>query len=257
MDNADSLPGKPNIIEALIFATDEPLTTRQIADILRNADNGGVSIRIREDEILSIIRDLNSVYVSERRSFRIIQVAGGYQFATMPDYAEWLGRLVKEKARRKLTTATIETLSVIAYKQPVTKPEIEAIRGVNADYAIQKLMERGLVTIVGRAASAGRPLLYGTTSDFLKHFGLNDLSELPKPREIDEILADTGLELERELLKRMGKSEEEIAESLASSTVVGENGELHSAPPEADPPAEPDGGAAIDPPPAGTAPEPD
>ncbi len=228
MDDTQSPPGKSNIVEALIFATDEPLTTRQIADILRNAENGGISIRMKEDEILAVIRQLNGVYVNDRRSFRIIQVAGGYQFATMPEYAEWLGRMVKEKARRKLTQATIETLSVIAYKQPVTKPEIEAIRGVNADYAIQKLMERGLATIVGRAASAGRPLLYGTTADFLKHFGLNDLSELPKPREIDEILADTGLELERELMKRMGKSEEEIAESLAS-TVVGVNGELRPA----------------------------
>jgi segregation and condensation protein B len=226
MDSAEPHPGKASIIEALVFATDEPLTTRQIADILRNSENGGVSIRMKEDEILAAIRELNAGYVAGRRSFRIIQVAGGWQFATMPDFSEWLGRMVKEKARRKLTTATIETLSVIAYKQPVTKPEIEAIRGVNADYAIQKLMERGLVTIVGRAATAGRPLLYGTTADFLKHFGLNDLSELPKPREIDEILADNELELERELMKRMGKSEEEIAETLAS-TVVGENGELN------------------------------
>ncbi len=259
MDNAQSPPGKSNIIEALIFATDEPLTARQIADILRNAENGGISIRMKDDEILSVIRDLNAVYVHERRSFRIIQVAGGYQFATMPEYAEWLGRLVKEKARRKLTQATIETLSVIAYKQPVTKPEIEAIRGVNADYAIQKLMERGLVTIVGRAASAGRPLLYGTTADFLKHFGLNDLSELPKPREIDEILADTGLELERELMKRMGKSEEEIAESLAS-TVVGENGELRPAVQPGptvgpDPPQEPEALAPTDTVPSGPDPE--
>ncbi len=228
MDHAEPLPGKPNIIEALIFATDEPLTTRQLADILRNADNGGVSIRMKDDEILAVIRELNAGYVRDRRSFRIIQIAGGYQFATMPEFAEWLGRMVKEKSRRKLTQATIETLSVIAYKQPVTKPEVEAIRGVNADYAIQKLMERGLATIVGRAASAGRPLLYGTTTDFLRHFGLNDLSELPKPREIDEILADTGLDLERELLKRMGKSEAEISEKLAA-TVVGENGELRSA----------------------------
>jgi segregation and condensation protein B len=242
-DQPGSLPGKSSIIEALIFATDEPLTTKQIADILRTAENGGVSIRMKEEEIIAVIRTLNAAYVGEGRSYRIIQVAGGWQFATMPGFAEWLGRMVKERARRKLTQATIETLSVIAYKQPVTKPEIEAIRGVNADYAIQKLLERGLVTIVGRAASAGRPLLYGTTADFLKHFGLNDLSELPKPREIDEILAETGLEFERELLKRMGKTEEEIAESLAS-TVVGENGELHPAVP---PPAAAGGGDAAPP----------
>jgi segregation and condensation protein B len=149
----------------------------------------------------------------------------------MPEFAEWLGRMMKEKAKRKLTQTTIETLSVIAYKQPVTKPEVEAIRGVNADYAIQKLMERGLVTIVGRAASPGRPLLYGTTSDFLKHFGLNDLAELPKPREIEEIMADEGFEMEKELMKRMGKTDEEIQEALGN-TVVGENGQLKELPPE-------------------------
>ena len=221
---------KRHILEALIFASDEPLTFRQIIEILGSPENGGPRLRMKEEEILSTIRELNSEYVQAGRSFRIIQVAGGYQFATMPEFAEWLGRMMKEKAKRKLTQATIETLSVIAYKQPVTKPEIEAIRGVNADYAIQKLMERGLVTIVGRAASPGRPLLYGTTSDFLKHFGLNDLAELPKPREIEEIMADQGFEMERELLKRMGKTDEEI-ETALGNTVVSENGELKELPP--------------------------
>ena len=188
---------KRQIIEALIFGSDEPLTPRQIMDILWHSDNSGPRLRVKEDDILGFIRDLNAEYVQAGRSYRIIQVAGGFQYATMPEYAEWLGRMVKEKARRKLTQATIETLSVIAYKQPVTKSEIEAIRGVNADYAIQKLLERGLITIVGRAASAGRPLLYGTTQDFLKHFGINDLAELPKPREIEEIMADQGMDMER------------------------------------------------------------
>ncbi len=220
---------KKNIIEALIFGSDEPLTVRQIVDILGTSENSGPKLRVKEDEVLTIIRELNAEYVKAERSFRIIQVAGGFQFATMPNYAEWLGRLVKEKAKRRLTQATIETLSVIAYKQPVTKPEIEAIRGVNADYAIQKLMERGLITIIGRASTPGRPLLYGTTQDFLKHFGINDLSELPKPREIEEIIADKGMEMERELLKRMGKTDEEI-EAKLGNMVVGENGQLHELP---------------------------
>ena len=221
---------KSQIIEALIFGSDEPLTARQIMTILWTAENGGPRLRVKEDDVLGFIRELNADYVHSGRPFRIIHVAGGFQYATMPEFAEWLGRMVKEKARRKLTQATIETLSVIAYKQPVTKPEIEAIRGVNADYAIQKLMERGLITIVGRAATPGRPLLYGTTQDFLKHFGINDLSELPKPREIDEIIADHGMDMEREILKRMGKTEEEIAEKLGT-TVVSENGQLQELPP--------------------------
>ena len=226
---------KRHIIEALLFASDEPLSMNQLIDILKSPENAGPRIRMKDDEVLAIIRELNAEYVQAGRSFRIIQVAGGFQFATMPEFAEWLGRMVKEKARRKLTQAVIETLSVIAYKQPITKPEIEAIRGVNADYAISKLMERGLVTIVGRAASAGRPLLYGSTADFLKHFGLNDLSELPKPREIEEIMADQGFEMEKEILKRMGKTDEEIEEQLGK-TVVGENGELRELPPDEPPP---------------------
>lgn len=232
MEQTPISDNKRHIVEALIFASDEPLTGRQIMDILASPDNLGPRLRVKEDEILGYIRELNGEYVHAGRSFRITQVAGGYQFATMPPFAEWLGRMVKEKARRKLTQATLETLSVIAYKQPVTKPEIEAIRGVNADYAIQKLMERGMVTMVGRSAAAGRPLLYGTTLDFLKHFGLNDLSELPKPREIEEIMADQGFEMEKELLKRMGKTEEEI-EAQLGKTVVGENGQLHEVPAEA------------------------
>ena len=228
---------KRHIIEALIFASDEPLTLRQIMDILGSSEHSGPRIRMKEEEVLGVIRELNGTYVQAGRSFRIIQVAGGFQYATMPEFAEWLGRMVKEKSKRKLSQATIETLSVIAYKQPVTKPEVEAIRGVNADYAISKLMERALVTIVGRSASPGRPLLYGTTADFLKHFGLNDLSELPKPREIEEIMADQGFEMEKELLKRMGKTDEEIAETLGK-TVVSETGILQELPPEpADPAA--------------------
>jgi segregation and condensation protein B len=223
--NEPLVESKQHIVEALIFASDEPLTTRQIVDILGSPEHAGPRVRVKEDEVLGIIRDLNAEYVRAGRSFRIIQVAGGFQFATMPDFADWLGRMVKENAKRKLSHATLETLSVIAYKQPVTKPEVEAIRGVGADYAIQKLLERGLITIVGRAAGAGRPLLYGTTQDFLKHFGLNDLSELPKPREIDEIMADQGLEMEREILKRMGRTEDEIDEQLGKTTVA-ENGSL-------------------------------
>lgn len=224
-----------HIVEAIIFGSDEPLTARQIREILGASDSGGPRLRVGEEDIVRIIRELNSEYVHARRSFRIIQVAGGFQFATMPEFAEWLGRMVKEKARRKLTQATLETLAVIAYKQPVTKPELEAIRGVNADYAIQKLMERGLITIVGRSVAPGRPLLYGTTADFLKHFGLNDLSELPKPREIEEIMADQGFEMEKELLKRMGKTDEEIEEQLGK-TVVSEDGTLKEMP-DAPPPA--------------------
>ena len=118
----------------------------------------------------------------------------------------WVGKLFKEKARRKLSQTAVETLAIIAYKQPITKSEIEFIRGVNADYIMKTLLEKNLAAIVGRAHSPGRPLLYGTTPDFLKHFGLNEITDLPKPREIEELLGETELEVE----KRMIANQEEL-----------------------------------------------
>lgn len=227
---------KPHIIEALIFGSDEPLTAKQIVSIISSSEGTELRMRITEDEVLQHIRELNAQYVQAGRAFRIIHVAGGYQFATMPEYADWLGKMVKEKAKRKLSPAALETLAVIAYKQPVTKPEIEAIRGVGADYVISTLLERGLITIVGRAATPGRPLLYGTTQDFLKHFGINDLADLPKPREIDEIMREPGFELEKELLRRMGKSEDDI-EEIEGKTVVGEDGVIRKIDSDEDTPA--------------------
>lgn len=198
---------KKKLIEALIFGSDEPLSLKEIVDILKMSEDPQYRVRVNEDDVLSMIRELNKEYVETERAFRIIQIAGGFQFATLPDYSVWLGLMTKEKSKRKLSQSALETLAVIAYKQPVTKPEIEAIRGVNVDYMINALLERDLITIVGRAATPGRPLLYGTTKTFLKHFGINDLIDLPKPREIEEILSDNTFEVEKELYKRMGKSQ--------------------------------------------------
>lgn len=214
---------KNKIVEALIFASDEPLSLKDIVEILRMSEEPHLRIRMTEDEVLSVIRDLNKEYVDTKRSFRIIQTAGGFQFATLPDFAVWLGLMAKEKSKRKLSQSALETLAVIAYKQPVTKPEIEAIRGVNVDYMLNALLERDLITIVGRAATPGRPLLYGTTKTFLKHFGINDLIDLPKPREIEEILNDKSFEVEKELFKRMGKNK---------LTDEDNNGELNQNPAE-------------------------
>ena len=123
MEQTPLAESRRHIVEALLFASDEPLTIRQIIEILGSSENQGPRLRMKEDEVLGIIRELNSENVQTGRSFRIIQVAGGFQYATMPDFAEWLGRMVKEKAKRKLSQATIETLSVIAYRQPIGKAE--------------------------------------------------------------------------------------------------------------------------------------
>jgi segregation and condensation protein B len=212
-------PAVGQILEALFFATDEPLAIRQVIEIFDMLEGGGEAGRLTPDQVLVNIDELNREYEETGRAFRIVKVAGGYQFATRPEYGAWLGAMVRERARRKLSVSALESLAVIAYKQPVTKPEIEAIRGVNADYVLRTLLERNLITIVGRAATPGRPLLYGTTRDFLKHFGLNDLSELPKPREIDELLAEAEFEVEKRMLQELEKKrggEEEADEGLVS-----------------------------------------
>ena len=233
-----SLPTLGEILEALFFASDEPLPLGQALEIIQTLDEGERPRRVSEEMILETVRELNEVYEKEGRSFRIVKVAGGYQFATLPRFAALLGKMVRERSKRKLSQAALESLAVIAYKQPVTKPELEAIRGVNADYVVRSLLERDLITIVGRAASPGRPLLYGTTRHFLKHFGLNDLSELPKPREIDELLAEADFEVEKRMLEELeGKKTAQDAE--ATGVVVSEDGRLREIPRQA--PEGPDG----------------
>ncbi len=206
-----SIPSTKDVIEALIFASDEPLSLKDIMTIFGTLDDAERPRRINEDTILEHIQKLNEEYEQTGRPFRVVKIAGGYQFATQPHFSVWLGKMLREKSKRKLSVSALESLAVIAYKQPVTKPEVEAIRGVNADYVLRTLLERNLVTIVGRAASPGRPLLYGTTKEFLKHFGINDLSELPKPREIDELMAEAEFEVEKQLLKEMEAKQGEAA----------------------------------------------
>ena len=218
------------VVEALLFATDEPLSTKTMLEIFGDFERGELpQKRVTEQTLLDAIEQLNKEYETTRRAMRIVKVAGGYQFATLPLFATWLGKMVKEKSKRKLSVSALESLAVIAYKQPVTKPEIESIRGVNADYVIRSLMERNLITIIGRAATPGRPLLYGTTAEFLKHFGLNDLSDLPKPREIDELMAEAEFEVEKRLLaEQEAKATADDGDDRDDTKIViGEDGLLH------------------------------
>ena len=211
------------VIESLLFATDEPLSLRQLVDLLDYLDDPERPERIDQDLVLHGIEFLNREFEATHRAFRIVKVAGGYQFATLPKHGVWLGRMVKERSKRKLSVSALESLAVIAYKQPVTKPELEAIRGVNADYVLHSLLERNLVAIVGRAATPGRPLLYGTTKEFLKHFGLNDLADLPKPREIDELLAEAQFEVEKRMLQELEEKREKEGNPEDGLRLLGEN----------------------------------
>jgi segregation and condensation protein B len=200
-DAGKSAHGLATVVEAMLFAADEPISLKQFVEILALLDSETRGKKVGVQAIEAVLEKLNREYEQNGRAFRIVQVAGGYQFATRPEYGVWLGAMMKERSRRKLSVSALESLAVVAYKQPVTKPELEAIRGVNADYVIRSLLERNLIAIVGRAATPGRPLLYGTTKEFLKHFGLNDLSDLPKPREIDELLEEAEFEVEKKLIR--------------------------------------------------------
>jgi segregation and condensation protein B len=200
-----------SIIESLIFASDDPIAAQEIIGAIKEID--GDDTTILENDINEAVNHLNQKYIDKECSFSIIRIANGYCFATKPEYAKYLGYLSSEKSKRRLSQAALETLSMVAYKQPITKPEIESIRGVNSDYMINTLLEKNLITIKGRAESIGRPLLYGTTEEFLKYFGLNDINDLPKPREIEEIMKDDDfLEQKRKIM--MNELEESMEEEL-------------------------------------------
>lgn len=197
------------LIEALIFAAEEPLSVKQLKAIYEYSapPGSGEERKIEADAIRAIVKELNDEYRAAGRPYRIMAIAGGFQFATYKEYADWLGKLRREQGRRKLSQSGVESLAIIAYKQPISKGELESIRGVNCDYVLKTLLEKELITVTGRAETVGRPLLYGTTRDFLKHFGLNEITDLPRPREIEEILGETQFETERRMLEAQAAAE--------------------------------------------------
>ncbi len=203
-----------SVIEALIFASDEPLPGQEIIKAIKEID--GDSGEINVVEISESVAELNALYEEKGNAFRIKEIADGFIFATLPEYSKYVGFLSIEKSKRRLSQAALETLAIVAYKQPITKPEIEAIRGVGSDYIINQLLEKDLITIHGRAETIGRPLLYKTTTEFLKYFGLNKISDLPKPREIEEIMKDADfLEQKRKIM--MNQLEEIVENDNAGS----------------------------------------
>ncbi len=197
-----------HIVEALIFASDEPIEINSIVNIIQSVDKDTSEIELYS-LVESSIDELNEFYAANGIAFRIIKIARGYQFATRPEFSRYVGFMNTERRKKRLSQAALETLAIIAYKQPITKPEIEKIRGVNADYILSTLLEKNLICIKGRADTVGRPLLYGTTDEFLKYFGIGDISELPKPREIEEIMNDeTFLEQKKRLLMNLIEDEQ-------------------------------------------------
>jgi len=178
-------------IEALIFASEKPLTSIDVVELINNAF-GFLEDKITLDQVESAIEGIQEKYGSDFYPFELRQSGGGWQFLTKREYHKTIAQLNGDKFLKRLSTAAMETLAIIAYKQPITKSEIETIRGVSSDYSIQKLLEKELVIIKGRHEHyPGKPLVYGTSRHFMDYFGLNDPNQLPK---IDEVLAEQFVE---------------------------------------------------------------
>lgn len=191
------------ILEAMLFVSPEPLSLTRFMAALGD---------VTKAEIERVLRSLGEELEQEGRGVRLVEIAGGFRLVTKPEYSPWIKRLDKAKSTAKLSRSALESLAIIAYKQPIVRSEIEEIRGVETSGVVRTLLERKLVRIVGRKEVPGRPIMYGTTKFFLEHFGLNDLSQLPPLREFKEL----G-ESEQALLPMEEESVQPVSESVPDS----------------------------------------
>jgi segregation and condensation protein B len=212
----EAAPDTLRILEALLFASDEMLTAARLKAVLPGDPDGRT--------ISAMVDRINRQLQKERHPFEIVEIGGGYQFKTVSYYHPWVRQIFQDKASRRLSIQALECLSIIAYRQPISKAEIEAIRGVISDGAMKTLLEKRLITVTGRSEKVGRPLLYGTTQDFLKYFGLNKINDLPKIEEFEAMVRQKIETMPAEELKnaqeqaRAAAAEEEAwAESIGHS----------------------------------------
>jgi len=182
-----------SIVEAMLFASDSPLSLYKISSILKD---------VRPAEVRSIIDELNREYRERNQGFGIREIASGYQMYTLPEYTFWVNQIFDHRKKQRLTQAALETLAIVALKQPLIRSEVEHIRGVNCEGVLHTLLERNLITVVGRERKAGRPLLYGTTKEFLSYFGLKSLEDLPRVEELESLLPEEPKEGDLELVER-------------------------------------------------------
>jgi segregation and condensation protein B len=191
------------VVEAILFAAHKPLTADEIASVITGTE---LAPPIEEEDVANVIHELNAELEEQGRAFTIQVKGGGYTFATQPKYHSWLEHFQHQNAKRKISPSAVETLAIVAYRQPITKPEVDHIRGVDSGYILRQLLEKDLIEVAGRYEGPGRALLYRTTPIFLQHFGINTIDELPKPREIEEILRDDDMAEHRQLMLEL-KSE--------------------------------------------------
>ena len=203
-------------IEAMIFVAEQNITNEEIQSSLKAAYGWEVS----KKEIQEVLQTLKEQYSSEDHSFELVEIAEGYQFLTKKEFHTAVNTLLQIKARKRLSTAALETLAIIAYKQPLSKSEMEHIRGVSCDYSIQKLLEKELIVIEGKSDSPGKPLLYGTSKNFMDHFGLKSVKDLPKLKDLH--IAENEIGMPADLLDRV-MSEEESEPSMTDLVKAAED----------------------------------
>lgn len=197
--NDESPFSLPRVLESILFASQKPLSGKELTNILKGAAEAAKERpeiacfgKVKAEDIAAAMETLEAEYTAQGRAFELRESAAGWQLVTRPDYAPWLRQLFPENKAQRLSAPALETLAIIAYRQPITRADIEAVRGVAVDGVMQTLLDRGLVRIAGRAEIAGRPLLYETTQFFMEHFGLKDLDELPNAGELRKIALPTA-----------------------------------------------------------------
>ena len=206
------------IIESLVFSSQKPLTAKEVVHALKGAEEflpeeqQGLAAGASEEQVQTVLQELATEYQELNRAFQLVEQVAGWQVATRPEYQLWVRQLFPELRPTRLSPPALETLAIIAYRQPITKGDIEAIRGVSVDGVMQKLLDHGLVKIAGRAEIPGRPLLYETTQHFMEHFGLRNLNELPNSDELRRVALPTAPTVEET------KPEEKKESSPAAET---------------------------------------
>lgn len=206
-----------NVIEALLFAADQPLTLSRLGQLSPEP--------VEPAPLKAMLEELAADY--EGRGVQLKEVAGGWQLCTRPEYGEWVRKFLQAEASQKLSRPALETLAIVVYRQPITKPEIEALRGVDSSGVLKTLLERRLVKVLGRKQVIGRPILYGSSREFLQYFGLKDLTDLPRPEELVPALQEALAEEGGELLEALENSGEALA--LAEGSSNGGQGEPQGA----------------------------
>lgn len=177
-----------NHIEALVFCSPSPVKEEDLRVCLSEM----FDTEVPSEDVINALQHIEEKFAGEEHSFQLYKAGGGYQFLTKPAYQASISIMLKQQSKKRLSTSAMETLSIIAYRQPISKTDVENIRGVNCDYSVQRLLDKGLIEIQGKAESIGRPLLYGTTAKFMEYFGINDINELPTPKDFSNEVNTIG-----------------------------------------------------------------